>query len=316
MKRRKFIENTALGSLALGLSSFQKSGTQAEAGIPKRILGKTGDKLSIIGFGGIMLNDNPQDFANDLVSRAFDAGVNYFDVAPSYGNAQGKLGPALRPYRDKCFLACKTLERKASGAEKELNESLSILGTDHVDLYQLHALSSVQDVEEIFGAQGAIETFVKAKQQGKVRHLGFSAHSVEAALLAMSKFDFDTILFPINFNCWDNGDFGPQVFEAAKSKGMGILALKAMAFTPLKEGETKPYKNVWYRPVQDDQMARLALRYTLSKDITAAIPPGDAEFFWKAAEVARDFKPITLAETEQLKSYSTGNPPIFKHVPA
>jgi predicted aldo/keto reductase-like oxidoreductase len=223
------------------------------------------------------------------------------------------MGPALKPYRKDCFLACKTLERDAAGAEKQLNESFSLLGTDYFDLYQLHALSSVEEVEKAFGPGGAMEFIVKAKQQGKVKHLGFSAHSVDAALLAMRNYDFDSILFPINFNCWDSGHFGPTVFEMARSKDMGILALKAMALTALKEGESKLYKNVWYRPVQDDELTKLALRYTLSMEVTAAIPPGDAEYFWKAVEVAKDFKPITAAETERLKTLASGNPPIFNH---
>ena len=83
--------------------------------IPKRVLGKTGEKLSMIGFGGIMLNDNPQDFANELVAKAYDLGVNYYDVAPGYGTAQERLGPALKPYRNNCFLACKTHDRTAKG---------------------------------------------------------------------------------------------------------------------------------------------------------------------------------------------------------
>jgi len=199
------------------------------------------------------------------------------------------------------------------GAEKQLNESLSIFNTDHFDLYQLHALSSVDEVEKVFAPGGAMEVFVKARQQGKVKYLGFSAHSVDAAMLAMQKFNFDTILFPINFNCWQQGDFGPQVYDMARSKGMGILALKAMALTLLKEGEAKLYKNVWYRPVQDDQLVKLALRYTLSKEITAAVPPGDAEFFWKAIEVASDFKPITTAEIDLLDNLVSGNPPLFTH---
>lgn len=313
MKRRKFIENAALGGLALGLSSFDDKKQMPGTGIPRRELGKTGEKLSVIGFGGIMLNDNTQEYANELVSKAFNAGITYYDVAPSYGNAQSKLGPALKTYRKDCFLACKTLERDAAGAEKQLHESFSLLNTDYFDLYQLHALSSVDEVEKIFGPGGAMELFIRARQQGKVKHLGFSAHSVEAALLAMKNFDFDSILFPINFNCWRNGDFGPQVYEMARSKGMGILALKAMAHTLLKEGEKKLYKNVWYRPVLDDELIKLALRYTLSMEVTAAIPPGDAEFFWKAVEVAGDLKPISMEEVERLNKLSSGNPPLFKH---
>ncbi len=313
MDRRSFIRNTAFGSLALGVSSIGTNLTLKEVSVPKRVLGKTGENLSILGFGGIMLNDNPQDYANDLVARAFDEGINYFDISPLYGNAQDKLGPALKPYRDRCFLACKTQEREAKGAEKQLEESLQVFGTDHFDLYQLHALSSVDQVKQAFGPDGAMEVFIKARQQGKVRYLGFSAHSVDAALYAMNQFDFDTILFPFNFNCWHNGNFGPQVFEAARSGNMGILALKAMAYTRLKPGEDKLYKNVWYRPVLDDEMSRLALRYTLSKEITSAIPPGDAEFFWRAMEVAKDFQPVTEAETEKLISIAAGNEPIFQH---
>ena len=312
MKRRTFVRNSALGSLALGLP-FDVSSNQGASEIPRRLLGKTGEKLSIIGFGGIMLNDNPQEFANEFVARAYDAGINYFDISPEYGNAQEKLGLAFRSYRNKCFLACKTQKRDAVEAEKQLNESLKAFNTDHFDLYQLHALSSVDEVEKAFAPGGAMEVFKRAREQGKVRFLGFSAHNVEAALLAMKKFDFDTILFPINFNCWNNGDFGPQVYDVAKSKVMGILALKAMALTTLGEGEKKVYKNVWYRPIQDDEIARLALRYTLSKELTAAIPPGDAEFFWKAVEVARNFKPISSAENETLAKLAMGLQPVFSH---
>ncbi|MHB8971565.1 MAG: aldo/keto reductase [Pirellulaceae bacterium] len=121
----------------------------------------------------------------NFVAEAVDRGVNYFDVAPYYGNAQERLGPALQSYREKCFLACKTLERDAAGAAKELQRSLKLLKTDYFDLYQLHALMDVDEVEEAFGPGGAMETILKAQQDGKVRYIGFSAHSEEAAHAAM-----------------------------------------------------------------------------------------------------------------------------------
>ena len=264
----------------------------------------------MIGFGGIMLNDNPQDFANELVAKAYDLGVNYYDVAPGYGNAQERLGPALKPYRKNCFLACKTHDRTAAGSQNELEDSLRKLETDHFDLYQLHALSSVEEVEQVFGPGGAMETFVKAKKEGKVKHLGFSAHSVDAALLAMKNFDFDSILFPINFACWNAGNFGPQVFAEAEKRGMGILALKSMALTRLEEGEEKIFKNVWYRPIQDEEVMKMALKYTLSKNITAAVPPGKNTLFLKALEFMNDYKPITESGNTEIigtgKSNKTG----------
>jgi hypothetical protein len=98
MKRRIFIRNSALGTLALTIPSIRSFGSNfsPDYSLPRRVLGKTGEKLSVIGFGGIMLNDNPQDFANEMVAKAYDLGVNYYDVAPGYGNAQEKLGPALK----------------------------------------------------------------------------------------------------------------------------------------------------------------------------------------------------------------------------
>jgi predicted aldo/keto reductase-like oxidoreductase len=315
MKRRKFIRNSAMGTLALTIPLIRSFGNNFSPNysIPKRVLGKTGEKLSIIGFGGIMLNDNPQDFANELVAKAYELGVNYYDVAPSYGNAEERLGPALKPYRKNCFLACKTGKRDAEGAQQELENSLRHLQTDHFDLYQLHALSSVEQVEQVFAPGGAMETFVKAKKDGKVKYLGFSAHSVDAAMLAMKNFDFDSILFPINFACWNAGNFGPQVYAEAERQGMGILALKAMALTRLKDGEQKFYKNVWYKPILDEEIMKMALKYTLSKNITAAVPPGKNTLFLKALEFMDDFGEITAEETAKLTELSQVTEPIFMH---
>ncbi|MEZ5104307.1 MAG: aldo/keto reductase [Draconibacterium sp.] len=315
MKRRIFIRNSAFGAMALTIPAIRAFGNNfsSDYQIPKRVLGKTGEKLSVIGFGGIMLNDNPQDFANELVAKAYDLGVNYYDVAPTYGNAQDRLGPALKSYRKNCFLACKTTKRDAAGAQSELEDSLKKMQTDHFNLYQLHALSSIEDVEKVFSQGGAMETFVKAKKDGKVKHLGFSAHSVEAALLAMKNYDFDSILFPINFVCWNAGDFGPQVFAEAEKRGMGILALKAMALTRLGEGEQKIFKNVWYRPISDEAIMKMALKYTLSKNITAAVPPGQNTLFLKALEFMNDYKPITEQETEKLLTLAKETTPVFMH---
>lgn len=315
MKRRLFLRNSTLGTLALTIPAIRSFGSNFSPGynLPRRILGKTGEKLSVIGFGGIMLNDNPQDFANELVAKSYELGVNYYDVAPGYGNAQERLGPALKPYRKNCFLACKTQKRNATEAQAELEDSLRKLETDHFDLYQLHALSSVNEVEQVFAPGGAMEVFIKAKKEGKVKHLGFSAHSVDAALLAMKNFDFDSILFPINFACWNAGNFGPQVFAEAEKRGLGILALKAMALTRLEQGEQKLYKNVWYRPVADEDVMKMALKYTLSKNITAAVPPGQNTLFLKALEFMNDYQPITDSETQKLLTLAKTTKPIFMH---
>jgi len=315
MNRRHFIKASVLGSAAVSLSSTVDCGQKVEpkAGeVPKRALGKTGISLSIVGFGGIIVMDEEQAVANNYVAQAYDHGINYYDVAPTYGNAQNQLGPALKPYRDKCFLACKTTQREKEGAEKELHESLSKLQTDHFDLYQLHALTTREEVERVFAPNGAMEVFVKAREQGKIRLLGFSAHSEEAALLAMEKFYFNTILFPINFVCWYQGHFAPQVLEKAKEKGMGILALKTLAYTTAKEGMEKPCKKCWYITNTNPEMQDLAFRFTMSKGATAAVSPGEFGYLLRMLEIAPHVDEFTEEHNATLMQYSQGVEPIFK----
>jgi aryl-alcohol dehydrogenase-like predicted oxidoreductase len=266
----------------------------------KRTLGKTGETLSMIGFGGIVVKDVTPDDASRYVAQAIDRGINYFDVAPTYGNAEERLGPALAPYRDDVFLACKTGQRDAEGAEEELHASLKRLQTDHFDLYQLHAVKTMDEVEQIMAPGGALETFVNAREQGLVKYLGFSAHSEEAALALMERFDFDTILFPINWTCWLKEGFGPEVIEMADEKDMGILALKTLAKRAWKEDEERDWSKTWYSPVDSYEEAELAVRFTLSKPVTAAVSPGHAELLWWACDAADNFEPITEAQTETL----------------
>lgn len=281
--------------------------------IPKRTLGKTGEKLSIIGFGGIMLNDNSQNFANAIVAKSVELGVNYFDVAPKYGNAEERLGPSLKPFRKDCFLACKTRQRDASGANRDLDNSLKKLHTDYFDLYQLHELTTDEEVQQVFSKDGALNSLVKAKKQGKIKHIGFSAHSVKVAMFALRNFEFDSILFPINFATWDAGHFGPQVYDEAEKQGIGILALKSMALTTINENEDLVFKNCWYKPIEDEAIMKLALRFTLSKKVTAAIPPGEHTLFLKALDFMKDFTPVTEEEILQLQTLAKTTEPVFRH---
>lgn len=315
MKRRAFLKNLAIGSTLASLPFswvFSKEKQKLNLPIPKRELANKGDKLSIIGFGGILLNENGQKFANETVSKAVDAGINYFDVAPTYGNAQDLMGPALKPYRKDCFLACKTGKWDKKEAEEELHGSLKALKTDHFDLYQLHAISSKEDVDKALAPNGAIELFEKAKKEGKIRYIGFSAHSQEAAVYAMEQYDFDTILFPLNFVCWYKGNFGPKAYEKATEKNMGILAIKSMAKTRLEEGQDQLYKNIWYMPLENTGLSDKALRFTLSKDITAAVSPGDSKFLFRAIEHASNYAELTAKEDSQLQDIARVTEPVFK----
>jgi len=317
MKRREFIKTTALSVPLVALFPPDLSSITRDlvAGkIEKRSLGKTGKKLSIIGFGGIVVKDATPEDASSIVKFAYDAGVNYFDVAPSYGDAEIKLGPALEPYRKKVFLACKTMERTREGARKELEQSLLNLKTDHFDLYQMHAVTNMKDVETLLGKGGALETFLEAKKEGKIKFIGFSAHSVEAATALMNGFDFDTILFPFSIATWHNGNFGPQVMELAKQKQMGILALKTMAKGPWAEGaDRSKYPKLWYEPFASEEEIKMGLRFAFSHPITSAIPPGDAHFFKMALKLKNQLTPLKNDEVEMIKTKGLSINPLFKY---
>lgn len=313
MKRRKFIKLGAAGTLALQVPNvFASPELSGIKEIPLRTLGKTGEKVSIVGFGGIALRNNGQEFANELIASAFDRGINYFDVAPSYGDSQALMGPAFKPYRKKSFLACKTGKRDRSGSEAELIESLRQLQTDHIDLYQLHALKSMDDLDQVFGVNGAIETFTRARDEGKIRFIGFSAHHEEVALKAMEMFDFDTILYPINCVCWLNGNFGPAVYEAARSRGMGILALKSVAKTRVPKAE-RPYPNMWYEPYEEKAEIEQCLRFTLSKEITATVHAGDSIYMKHTLQFVHNKRDVTFPDEDQISSMVKGIKPIFTH---
>jgi aryl-alcohol dehydrogenase-like predicted oxidoreductase len=306
MDRRSFLKTSLISSSAL-------PGLRADAPIPKRPYNKD-VSLSVIGFGGIVVMGMEQKEADRTVADAVARGINYFDVAPSYGNgeAEEKLGPALAPHRKNVFLACKCERRDGEGARQQLEQSLKRLRTDHFDLYQFHAVGSMQEAEQILAPGGAGELFLKAQRQGKIQHLGFSAHNAEAALALMDRYRFDSVLFPVNYVNYAQGNFGPQILAKAKEKGVARLALKAMAHTTWKHGEAHTYPKCWYHPIEDPALARKALRFTLSEDITAAIPPGDERLFRIALEAARNLKPLSAAERRELLASARGLAPIFQ----
>ncbi|MFC1766332.1 aldo/keto reductase [Planctomycetota bacterium] len=320
MKRRTFLK-TLSASIATVLGTNYWEAVHAAVSddtkrlVPRRLF-KEDIQLSIIGFGGIVVVGQAQADANREVAQSVDRGINYFDVAPSYGKgeAEEKLGIALQPYRDQAFLACKTQKRDATGARQELENSLKVLKTDHLDLYQLHAMSKMEDIETVLGSSGALETFAKAKQEGKIRFLGFSAHNEDVALRLLDEFPFDSVLFPINYVCMAQGQFGPRLLAKAKEKNVARLALKALAYTRWASKEEKLAQNpkCWYQPISDLDQARQALRFTLSEDVTAAIPPGDEQVYRIAETLATQFVPLSPDERAALLASSKDVTPIFR----
>src|ERR1700742_3137363 len=312
MERRDFLKQSALAAAAAATTKLASASPTNP--IARRPLGKTGEHLSIIGFGGIVVMDETPGASSNIVSEAVDRGINYFDIAPSYGNAQERLGPALAPYRKNCFLACKTEGRMKDDSRAQLEESLRLLKTDHVDLYQFHALTKMTELDKVLGPGGAMETMEAAKKEGKIRYIGFSVHSQETALAAMERYNFDTILFPLNWLVYTQAGFGPQILQKAQEKKMGVLCLKSMAKTvwPAEQKQNHPEPKCWYQPAAFPNEAALGLRWTLGHAVTAAIPPGDEKYFRLAMDIAKKYKPLEPHEEPALLSGAVGAEPIFR----
>ena len=315
MERRNFLKQAAITAAVASAPRLRASDPKSPARpIARRPLGKTGEHLSIIGFGGILVMNEEANAADNIVAEAVDRGINYFDVAPSYGNAQERLGAALKPYRDKSFLACKTDGRLKDDSRTDLENSLRLLQTDHLDLYQFHALTKMTDLDKVLGPGGAIETFEAAKKEGKIRYIGFSVHSVETALAALDRYDFDTVLFPLNWVLVTQANFGLQILKRAQEKQMGILCLKSMAKTvwPADQRRNHPEPKCWYQPAAFPDEASLGLRWTLGHPITAALPPGDERYFRLAMDVAQNYQPLEPHEEQALLSGGKGVEPFFQ----
>lgn len=277
----------------------------------QRVYGTTGECLSIVGFGGIVVMSEEQGTADAYAREAFDRGVNYFDVAPGYGDAQDRLGPAIRSFRESIFLACKTEKRSAAEASVALEDSLRRVGTDRFDLYQLHGVASVEEAQRCLAPGGALETLVAARDAGKVRYLGFSAHNEDAALLLLDQFPFTSVLFPFTVRPWLTFGFGRRLLGTARSKGVACLALKAMAAGPWPDGAVRPQPKCWYQPHPDPRDAADGLRWTLDLGVTAAIPPGDVGMFRLALDVADAYTPMTDDERADFEARTSEYQPLF-----
>jgi predicted aldo/keto reductase-like oxidoreductase len=276
------------------------------------VLGRTGQAISIIGFPGLALSRLAQEDANAAVRKAFDLGCNYFDVAPAYGDAEVKMGPALTGLRDKVFLSCKTKMRDAKGAREELDRSLQRLKTDHFDLYQMHHIRKPEEVQQALGPGGAIETFLKAKEEGKVRWFGFSAHTTKGALELMKGYRFDTVMFPINHVEYFSMDFGKPILALAKEQGAVVLAIKPTSAGAWPQGMEKK-RDWWYRTLEETEETGLALRFVLSLDpVISGIPPSFVDLFENAVRAAKAYKPASETEVAQLRELAAKSLSLFK----
>jgi aryl-alcohol dehydrogenase-like predicted oxidoreductase len=259
--------------------------------IPKRKLGRTGVDLTILGLGGegVLRTYGYEREAYDLINRAIDLGINYFESASAYSGSESYYGRSLRERRQEIFLSSKSHARKKKGALIQLQETLGNMKTDYLDLWQVHDVRTQKETEEIFGLKGALEAFVEAKEKGLVRFIGVTGHHDPLITKrCLQRFDFDTVLIPVNPAEPAYKSYLTEVLPPAEKKGMGIIGMKVYfrGFTD---------KLPWFKTMEP------FFRFALSQPITTAvIGCDDPEQLEENVRFAASFSPMTEKETQDL----------------
>lgn len=278
----------------------------------KRRLGRTEHMSSIVTFGGAALSRVSQKEADVVVEMALSHGVNHFDVAPTYGDAELRLRPWMKKHRDKVFLACKTGKRTKEEASEELNRSLERLGVTYFDLYQLHGLDDLKELDIALGPGGAMEAILEAKDEGLVRYIGITSHKPQTIIKALNMFDFDTVLFPLNYvlrrhRCPEN-DYEP-VLKLAKEREIGTTVMKAFAKQPWQTEEHTYH--TWYEPFDTQSEIDKCLWFALSQDVTTIASAGDVRLIPRIISAAERYRKLTRTEQEQLIESASNLKPLF-----
>lgn len=277
-----------------------------------RVFGRTGAKVSFIALGGCGPGMGvEQEEVDNAVKLAMDNGVNMIDVAPSYGNAEERLNPWIEKYRDRFFLAEKTHKRNKKGAWRQLNQSLERLGTTYFDLYQFHAVASIEELYKILGERGAMEAFKEAKETGLIKHIGITVHEdVRVLQKALELSDeFDTILLPVYAGALVNphpvNDFRP-VLQMAIEKNIGVTAIKAISKgrwrgEEAERGRGKTTYKTWYEPLDDQSLVDQTVWFTLSQEgVTTYSLPCDVRLWPLVFNAVKRYRKLNNEEQENV----------------
>jgi aryl-alcohol dehydrogenase-like predicted oxidoreductase len=261
--------------------------------IPTLPFGRTGHESTRIIFGAAALSDVTQDEADRTLALLEAHGINHFDTAASYGDAELRLGPWLEHHRDTVFLATKTGEREAGPAYDEIQRSLERLRVDHVDLIQLHNLVDETEWDTALGPGGALEAAVRARDEGLVRFIGVTGHGVTVARQhrrALERFDFDSVLLPYNYPMMQNDQYAAD-FEAlvavCQERSVAIQTIKAITKAPW--GDQPPTAATWYEPLREQGPIDMAVSWVLGRDAVFLNTVGDIHVLPMVLDAAERF---------------------------
>jgi len=284
-----------------------------------RRLGRIGHQSSVLIYGGAALSAVPQDVADRSVQEALDGGINHFDVAASYGDAELRLGPWVPQIRERIFLATKTGERERDAAWAQINASLERLQTDRVDLLQLHGVGDLEDLDRATGKGGALEAAVRAQEEGLVGAVGITGHGSQAPathLEALRRFPFATVLTPLNVALSGDpaylADYEALVAEVRRQDA-GLMIIKtvarrnwpgAVAGEPLGDQEY----TTWYQPLEEQERITAAVSWVLAhEEITGLASAGDVRLLGKILRAERERVPVdaAVAQLGSVDDYSS-----------
>lgn len=275
----------------------------------RRRLGRTGHDSSVLIYGAAALAEVDQDTADASLEEALAAGVNHFDVARDYGEAEVRMAPWLREHRGEIFLATKTGQRDAEAAWRGIHESLERLGVDSVDLLQLHAVGDLDELDRATAPDGALTAALRAQEEGLVTHIGITGHSHSAPgthLEALRRHPFATVLTPLNPAVWARPDYRAD-YEAlvaeAQAQDVGLMVIKTVSRRNWPEGAEHGYAT-WYEPQSEPAKIRAAVSWALAHDeITGLATPGDVRLLRHVVAAEQDRMPADEAE-----AFLTGDP--------
>lgn len=278
----------------------------------KRRLGRTGHMSTVLTLGCYAIGFMPQGEADKVMELALKHGVNHLDVAPTYGEAESRLRKWMKEHRDDFFLACKTRERTREGAAEEIRRSLRRMGVDHFDLYQLHGVDRLEELDIAMGEGGAMEAILEAREEGVIGHIGITSHRPLTALEACRRFDFNTVLFPLNFiilrHAVPENDYRP-LLDLARERDMGTIAMKAFTKQPWPTEERR--YQTWYEPWDTQPEIDRALWFTLSQGVTTAASAGDPRLFPMMVNAAERYRELSREEQEELLAAAADLQPLF-----
>jgi aryl-alcohol dehydrogenase-like predicted oxidoreductase len=272
-----------------------------------RRLGRLDHRSSVLLYGAAALASVEQEVADRSILEALDAGINHFDVAASYGDAELRLGPWMPRIRDRIFLATKTGERSREAAWSQINASLERLQTERLDLLQLHAVGDLEDLDRAVGPGGALEAATRAVDEGIVDAVGITGHGSEAPavhLEALRRFPFATVLTPLNPVLWRDAAYRASyeaLAEEVHRQDAGLMIIKTISRRNWPDGpEGAPY-TTWYEPLDGKERIRAAVSWVLAhKEITGLATAGDTRLL--GATIAAEENRISAEEAEAVLS--------------